>query len=49
MRAVHGTPAEFAEAVWNASDGLMISDAEADEAVRKYRREWAAAPEENPS
>lgn len=45
MRSVHGTPSEFAEAVNNAADDLFCTTSEAEEAIRKYRAEWAEAPE----
>ncbi len=38
----HGTPAEFAVAVYKAVPGDISMD-EARDAVKKYNREWAAA------
>ena len=42
MRSRHGEPATYADAVWNASDCLMVTPDEARAAVAKYRREWDA-------
>lgn len=42
LRAKHGTPAEFAEAVYKAVPG-DISMEEADTAVQEYNQEWDAA------
>ena len=41
----HGTPAEFAEAIWAACDQLFITPGEAARGIRDYAREWHAAPE----
>jgi hypothetical protein len=41
MQGRHGTPAEFEVAVHRAADHLMITMAEAESAIEKYRREWA--------
>lgn len=38
----HGTPTEFANAVWRAV-GDFISVAEAEEAIAKFNREWEEA------
>ena len=38
----HGTPAEFAQAVYKCVPGDISMD-EAQAAVAKYNREWAAA------
>lgn len=42
LKAKHGTPAEFASAVYQAVPGDISMD-EAAAAVRKYNQEWAAA------
>lgn len=39
----HGTPEEFAEAVWLACDNLMITPMEAREAITNYWKEWEEA------
>ena len=44
MERHHGTPAEFAGAVWNALG--IISWTEAEDAIDRYNSEWAAAPEQ---
>lgn len=38
----HGTPSEFASAVWRAV-GDFISVAEAEDAIAKFNREWEEA------
>ena len=43
LKAQHGTPEEFERAVWEAYTQLFITKEEADEAIRKYRGEWADA------
>lgn len=39
----HGTPEEFAEAVWAACEHLMVTPMEAKESVSEYWKEWEAA------
>lgn len=39
----HGTPAEFAKAVWSANADGLITIHEAIEAIRKYEHEWTEA------
>lgn len=46
LREKHGTPENFRAACINALD--MITFDEADAAVRKYERLWAALPEVAP-
>jgi hypothetical protein len=41
LRRNHGSPAEFAKAVWNALD--MITVAEAQAGIERYEREWLEA------
>lgn len=41
MQADHGTPAEFAKAVWNALGEISVAEAQA--AIEKYEREWHEA------
>jgi hypothetical protein len=45
MRARHGTPSEFENGLADAIGDGMISLHEAELANRKYRKEWAEAPE----
>jgi len=42
LRARHGTPEDFEAAVWACE---MVTDTEAERAIRRYRQQWAAAPE----
>lgn len=42
LRLKHGTPAEFARAVYDCVPGYISMD-EAEAAVLKYRQEWATA------
>lgn len=42
IAAAHGTPAEFAQAVWSAVPSF-ISVIEAEDAIDKFNREWEAA------
>lgn len=44
MTAAHGTPYQFARSVWRAAGDGMVTDAEAFSAIKKYEREWLAAP-----
>lgn len=37
----HGTPTEFAKAVWNALGEISV--AEAQEAINRYEHEWREA------
>lgn len=46
MRVTHGAPEQFNEAVFRAIGEISVK--EADAAVAKYAREWAAAPEVTP-
>ena len=39
----HGTPEQFESAIWQAYNELMITAAEADGAIQKYRADWDAA------
>ena len=41
LRRNHGTPAEFANAVWNAVGEISV--AEARSAIEGYEREWLEA------
>lgn len=34
------TPVQFEKAIWKACDYLMITEAEAKAAIKKYRKEW---------
>ncbi len=43
LEADHGTPAEFAKAVWRAVGEISIAEAQAD--IVKYEREWCEAGE----
>lgn len=39
----HGTPEEFAEAVWQAYDHQVVTSQEARDAVFEYWQEWEKA------
>jgi hypothetical protein len=41
LREKHGTPAEFARAVWGALGEVSVAEAEA--AIAKYEQEWSEA------
>jgi hypothetical protein len=43
LEAAHGTPAEFAKAVWRALGEISVFEAQA--AIEKYEREWFEAGE----
>lgn len=43
LKAAHGTPKQFAKAVRAAAGQLLITNDEADEAIRKYNDKWARA------
>jgi hypothetical protein len=43
LRERHGTPEEFAKAVWAACDTLNCTTDEAEAAIGNYRIEWARA------
>jgi hypothetical protein len=43
LKKKHGTPREFEAGCNLAADDLMITTAECDAAVRKYRDEWEEA------
>ncbi len=45
MRARHGTPDEFSVSVGRAL-GYWVSVGEANQAIRRYRAEYDAAPEQ---
>jgi hypothetical protein len=48
LKAVHGTPEQFAVAVNAAADDLMITTAEAQTGIEQYRREWTEAGRVHP-
>ena len=39
----HGTPKQFANAIWKAHDDLFITRIEAIRAIEHYQKEWAEA------
>jgi hypothetical protein len=41
LRLAHGTPAEFARAVWAAIGEISVAEAQA--AIAKYEQEWREA------
>lgn len=43
LAQAHGTPDQFAAACNRAADSLMITTAECEAAIEKYRREWEQA------
>lgn len=43
LRQRHGTPAQFASAVWAAWAQLFVTTAEAYKAIKDYEREWCDA------
>lgn len=43
LKKKHGTPKEFAEAVWVAWGDLWCTYGEAITAIRKYEEEWCEA------
>lgn len=45
LRAAHGTPREFSDAVWRACDELWCTTSEAQAAIAKYSAEYTAAPD----
>lgn len=42
LRRNHGTPAEFAKAVWNAVGEISVMEAQA--GILRYECEWLQAP-----
>ena len=43
LKAKHGTPQQFREALWKAYSTLDISFSEMEQAIEKYDREWWTA------
>ena len=43
LRKKHGTPQEFAKAIWTAWEDLFITRQEAIDAIHKYHDEWKVA------
>jgi hypothetical protein len=41
LKRNHGTPAEFARAVWNAVGEISVAEAQA--GIERYEREWCEA------